>query len=843
MALQNPELRKYLCVHGHFYQPPRENPWLDTIERQETAFPYHDWNERVTRECYGPNTRGRLHGKGGRILRLVNNYEYMSFNFGPTLLMWLEDAYPWIYSQILSADRAGSLRYRGHGNALAQVYNHIIMPLASPRDRITQIRWGLADFRHRFGRDAEGMWLAETAVDNQTLRMMADEGIKFTILSPTQAQAVRPLVKRRYTPADAAGPGIGHGSSSWQDVSGGRIDPSRPYRVMLDKEGPRFIDVFFYDGPLSRSVAYEKILSSGADLLSRINYIFKNHKDGPRLVNIATDGESYGHHFKFGEMALTWLFDHLEQDREIGLTNYGMFLELFPPENEVRIFENSSWSCSHGIERWRSDCGCSVGGNPAWNQAWRKPLRQGLDWLATELSIIFEERAGRFVKDPWLARDEYIKLLLYRSKDKKKDFLASHSARPLNDDEEVELFRLMESQRMALYMFTSCGWFFDDISGIEAIQVLMYASRAIELVRLWSKKDLESGLMGFLTKAKSNDRRYGHGGNIYQGLVKASAVGPSLLTANYALTSLVRGVEIGSWLSELVHVLWVKDIDINGMMANLGEVNVNEKMTTMTFRKRYLAIRRKDGKTITCLVGKRSGLDPEQLAEEIRSALSLSFDQGMDIFSRHASDAQRFDLKDLIPDVQKWIINGMANNLFSQIKGSMSTHYESLQEYINILQEASERSPSFLDISFRLLFIDELLNILALAPGKKSIDFNDLLRPASLTGPVYPKPSPEKGAAEFLGDILRESALVQKGQGFLRSNMDSIAQSNNIVSMENIINFLKFVRGLNMEPDLWECQNLYYDLSRDDRFLNALSLDGRKLFQNLGRTLGFLIGE
>jgi hypothetical protein len=442
-----------------------------------------------------------------------------------------------------------------------------------------------------------------------------------------------------------------------------------------------------------------------------------------------------------------------------------------------------------------------------------------------------------------MARDEYIMLLLDRSADKKRDFLNSHSKMPLNDDEQIEIFSLMESQRMALYMFTSCGWFFDDISGIEAMQVLMYASRAIEVVRSWSKKDLESGLMGFLTKAKSNDRRYGHGGNIYQTLVKASAVGQSLLTANYALASLVRGVEIGSWLSELVHVLWVKDIDINGMMANLGEVDVNEKMTTMIFRKRYLAIRRKDGKVMTCLVAERSGLDPEQLTEEIRSGLSVSFDQGITIFSRHAPEAQRFGLKDLIPDVQKWIIDGLANNLFSQIKGSMSAHYESLQEYINILQEASERSPSFLDISFRLLFIDELLNILALAPGKKSIDFNDLLRPVSLTGPVYPKPSPEKGTAEFLGDILRESALVQKGQGFLRSNMDSIAQSNNIVSMENVINFLKFVRGLKMEPDLWECQNLYFDLTRDNRFLTALSPDGHRLFQLLGRTLGFVTEE
>ncbi|HJX34266.1 MAG TPA: DUF3536 domain-containing protein, partial [Desulfatiglandales bacterium] len=619
MPSEKSELQKYLCVHGHFYQPPRENPWLDTIERQETASPYHDWNERVTCECYGPNTRGRLHGKGGRILKLLNNYEYMSFNFGPTLLMWLEDKHPWIYGQIIAADRISRVRYRGHGNALAQVYNHIIMPLASHRDRLTQIRWGLEDFRHRFGRDAEGMWLAETAADTQTLKMMADEGIRFTVLSPSQAKAVRPFTK-------------GHDSSSWQDVSGGRIDPSRPYRVMLNKEGSKFIDIFFYDGPLSRSVAYEKILTSGADLLSRIKYIFKNHKDGPRLVSIATDGESYGHHFKFGEMALTWLFDHVERDGEIRLTNFGMFLDMFPPENEVWIFENSSWSCPHGIERWRSDCGCSVGRNPAWNQAWRSPLRQGLDWLSSELSIIFEERASRLLKDPWMARDEYMMLLLDRPGDKKRDFLNSHRIRPLNDDEQIEIFSLMESQRMALYMFTSCGWFFDDISGIEAMQVLMYASRAIDLVRPWSKKHLESGLMGILKKAKSNERRYGNGAKIYEDLVKLSRVDPSLLTAHYAVASRVRGLEIEPWLSESIHVVWEKDIDINGMRVNLGETDVNEKMTGRRFRKTYLALWGKDAKTIACLVGGGSDLNPERLSEEIRSALNISFDQGVSVF-------------------------------------------------------------------------------------------------------------------------------------------------------------------------------------------------------------------
>jgi alpha-amylase/alpha-mannosidase (GH57 family) len=823
-------LQKYLCVHGHFYQPPRENPWLDIIERQETAYPYHDWNERVTRECYGPNTRGRLNGKGGRILKLLNNYEYMSFNFGPTLLMWLEEKHPWIYSQILAADRSSINRYNGHGNALAQVYNHIIMPLASPKDRLTQIRWGLEDFRHRFGRDAEGMWLSETAVDNQTLKMMADEGIRFTVLSPTQAQAVRPLAK-------------GHDSSSWQDVSGGRIDPSRPYRVMLDKEGRLHIDVFFYDGPLSRAVAYERILTSGADLLSQIKYIFKNHKDGPGLVSIATDGESYGHHLKFGEMALTWLFDHVEREMEIGLTNFGMFLEMFPPEDEVMIFENSSWSCAHGIERWRSDCGCSVGRNPAWNQAWRSPLRQGLDWLSSELSIIFEERASRLLKDPWMVRDEYIMLLLDRSGDRKKNFLDSHSTRPLNEDEQIEIFSLMESQRMALYMFTSCGWFFDDISGIEAMQVLMYASRAIELVRPWSNKRLESGLIGFLKKAKSNERRYGDGAKIYESLIKLSRIDPSSLAAHYSIASLARGLEIEPWLSESIHIIWEQDIDISGIRVHLGEMDVNEKMTGRRHRKTCLAIWSKDAETIICLVGEGSALDHERLSEEIRSALNISFEQGISVFRGHVTETRRFDLKDLNADARKSIMDGLANNLFSQIRGSIAAHHGSLKEYLSLLKESLEHMPSFLDIPFRLLFIDDFLRILAAAPGEKVIDFNLLLRPAFFAGPSYSKDYRGKAAAEFQGDILKEGKTLESVQGFLRRNMDAVARSNDIIPIQNIINLLEFMRSLNTEPDLWECQNLYFDLTRDNSFLTALPADHHRLFQRLGRTLGFVTEE
>jgi len=597
---------KYLCIHGHFYQPPRENPWLDAVEYQASADPYHDWNERITRESYGPNTRARVHGAKGRILKLINNYEFMSFNFGPTLLSWLEKIHPWVYGQILAADRLSRARFQGHGNALAQVYNHIIMPLATRRDKLTQIRWGLADFEHRFGHQAEGMWLAETAVDIETLKLMAGEGVEFTILSPTQARSVRPL--------------SGHTKKNpWQDVSGGRIDPTRPYRVRLDKRGRRFINVFFYDGPLSRAVAYEKILASGEKFLERIEAAFNGDQDQAQLVNVATDGESYGHHFKFGDLALSWLFDRMEKTEGIRLTNYGAFLESFPPENEVRLFENSSWSCAHGVGRWRSDCGCSVNRKPGWNQAWRTPLREALEWLAEELATIFEDQGGSLFKDPRAAREDYITLFLNPSAEEREAFLKRHAPPPLGTDENTDFFQLLESQRMAMYMFTSCGWFFDDISGIETIQVLKYAARAIELVKPWAGKDLEAGLMEFLAGASSNDPAFGNGKRVYENMVRPSRIDPSRATANYACGALTEGFPTKEdFFSGIVRPTRELRFPGPGLHAILGEALVVETGTGRRTSRAYLAVRRR-WTDLICLVGESiDAFDPAQMTGKIR---------------------------------------------------------------------------------------------------------------------------------------------------------------------------------------------------------------------------------
>jgi len=388
-------MEKYVSVHCHFYQPPRENPWLEAIEQQDSAYPYHDWNERITAECYAPNASSRILDPEERIAAILNNYAHISFNFGPTLLSWLQANAPDTYGCILEADAASIEGFSGHGSAIAQAYNHMILPLATRRDKITQVLWGIRDFQHRFGRDPQGMWLPECAVDNETLEVLADLGIRFTVLAPRQAARVR-----------------GIGETEWHDVAGG-VDPSRAYRAKLPSG--KSITLFFYDGPISQGVAFEGLLSNGHRLAERLLGGVSDERTWPQLLHIATDGETYGHHHKYGEMALSFALDHIRRSGAAKLTNYAEFLEKHPPEWEVEIVANSSWSCAHGVERWRADCGCSSGMRPEWRQEWRGPLRQALDWLRDALAAPHEKDARALLPDPWAARDEYIAVVLDRS--------------------------------------------------------------------------------------------------------------------------------------------------------------------------------------------------------------------------------------------------------------------------------------------------------------------------------------------------------------------------------------------------------------------------------------------
>ena len=512
-------MKQYVCLHGHFYQPPRENPWLEDIERQESAYPFHDWNERVTAECYGPNAWSRILDDDGFITRIVSNYARISFNFGPTLLSWMERARPDVYRAILDADRASAQRFGGHGSAIAQAYNHSILPLCSARDRVTQIRWGIRDFERRFERAPEGIWLPEAAVDTPTLEAVASEGVAFTILAPHQAVAARKL-----------------GAESWLDVAGGRIDPKRPYVVRLPSG--REIVVFFYDGPVSQAVAFERLLSNGDRFANRLIDAFEGGRQEQQLVHIATDGETYGHHHRHGEMALAYALSLIEDDPNLRLTNYGEYLELHPPTHEARIAEMTSWSCAHGVERWRNDCGCHSGAHSGWKQHWRAPLRQALDWLAEQLAALFEARARGLLEDPWRARDAYIEVIVDREQSSIDRFLEQHAPPGLSPTEQTLALKLLEIQRHAMLMFTSCGWFFDEVSGIETTQILRYAARAMQLAQEVADVDIERQFLERLSRAPSNLPEHGDARAVYQKFVRPVAVNLPKLVAHYAVSSL-----------------------------------------------------------------------------------------------------------------------------------------------------------------------------------------------------------------------------------------------------------------------------------------------------------------
>jgi hypothetical protein len=524
---------KHLIIHGHFYQPPRENPWTEQIERQEAAAPYHDWNERIANECYLPNALSRRLDDRGRITRLINNYEWISFNFGPTLISWLEDRFPDVYERILAADRSSAKRLGGHGNAIAQCYSHLIMPLASRRDQETQFRWGIYDFERRFAREPEGIWLPETAINGMTLEVLITFGFRFIILSPHQALRIRPL----------------DGSSPWKDVSKGSIPTGFPYRCFAPagkgKRDPnRFVDVFFYDAPLSQDVSFNHLLRNGDGLAEAIDLAYP--RAGNDLIVIATDGEVYGHHEPFADMALSYLIDAAAPHRGLEMTNFGAYLDAHEPRFEVDLKsgpngEGTAWSCFHGVGRWKEDCGDSTGGRPGWNQKWRAPLRSGLNILREALAAQYEKEGAGLFKDPWKARDGYIRIIEERTPEAAAEFIAGQASRALTNGEVSRALALLECQRNAQLMFTSCGWFFSDISGIETVQILRYAARSIELAGTDRWLPLEKRLLADLKGAVSNVPGTGTGAKIYNSVVKDSIVSRPCLVALYAIGSHLSG--------------------------------------------------------------------------------------------------------------------------------------------------------------------------------------------------------------------------------------------------------------------------------------------------------------
>jgi len=553
----------FLTIHGHFYQPPRENPWLEAIELQDSALPFHDWNERINKECYNPNSISKIVDNRNRILDVVNNYEHMSFNFGPTLLSWMEHFAPLTYERIIKADIESVSEHSGHGNAMAQVYNHIIMPLANENDKQTQIKWGIRDFEYRFGRKPEGMWLAETAVDDETLKFLEENGIKFTVLSPYQALKFRQ-----------------EGDKDWQDVSWGNIDPARSYRYYIKSAPGKFIDLFFYDGAISRSVAFDELLKDGNKFIKRLKEGISDCRDYPQLINIATDGESYGHHTKFGDMALSYVLKIRAKDEGFKITNYAEYLDKYRSNCEVDIKQASSWSCFHGVGRWKEDCGCSTGGHPGWNQKWRKPLRDALDYLRDELIVVFENEGQKYFDNVWNVRNKYINVILDRNEMNVKKFQQENFKPDLTDDDKVRAMELLEIQRQAMLMYTSCGWFFSEISGIETVQIMKYAARAMQLAARFTSKNLEEKFLEILSQAKSNIPEFGTGKDIFERFVKPSIITVKQIATLWALSSLYQDFED----EENVYCYTItrkayKKVQKNSSTFIVGHIEIQSKIT------------------------------------------------------------------------------------------------------------------------------------------------------------------------------------------------------------------------------------------------------------------------
>jgi len=763
---------RFLCIHGHFYQPPRENPWLEAVELQESAYPHHDWNERVTAECYRPNSASRLLDDEGRILKILSNYGRMSFNFGPTLLKWLADQAPDVYQAVLEADRSSIQRFSGHGSAMAQAYGHIIMPLASSRDKRTQVLWGIRDFEYRFHRRPEGMWLPETAVDLETLEIMAAAGIKFTVLAPHQAASVRRAA-----------------SGEWRGVEGGGIETTMPYLLRLPSG--RSISIFFYDGPASRAIAFEQLLDSGEALVSRLLESFSTDAPETQLVHVATDGESYGHHHRFGEMALAYALDQIESKGLARVTNYGEFLEQHPAENEVRILANSSWSCPHGVERWRGDCGCNTGEHQGWSQAWRGPLRAAIDGLREEVDRRYGETAANLLRDPWAARADYIDVVLDR-RAQQAAFLERHALRRLGSGEATSALRLLELQRHAMLMYTSCGWFFDDVAGIEAVQVLRYACRVLQLARDLFDAELEPPFLGNLEAAKSNDPHYGDARRVYERDVRPAVVDLPAAAAHFAAASLFHTQTDGQFYCYTADVGELKLSQPGAARLALGRVDLRSEITLECGDFDFAAVHAGE----QLLVGVRQQSTPEQYHQmlgRVEEPLARDDFQALRDWITSEFAPQTYSLASLCKDERQKIIDAIVRESMAQTTAVLGEMYDRQAPVMRFLLDTTARP---LPRAFLTAAETVLSARLSDALDRRAID------------------------AQYAGQVLEEAQRwkVSLDEALLRPKLEqAISEAADAFqagpeergALERFYQMVSLGRKMPFTPNLWQAQNTY----------------------------------
>jgi len=771
----------FLTIHGHFYQPPRENPWLEAIELQDSALPFHDWNERINKECYNPNSVSKVVDSRNRILDVVNNYELMSFNFGPTLLSWMEKFAPHTYERIIKADIDSRALHNGHGNAMAQVYNHIIMPLANERDKETQVKWGIADFEYRFGRKPEGIWLAETAVDDDTLRILEANGIKFTVLSPYQALRIRK-----------------EGTNDWQDVSWGNIDPARSYRYYIKSAPGKFIDLFFYDGAISQSVAFDELLKDGNKFVKRLKEGISQFRDYPQLINIATDGESYGHHTKFGDMGLAYVLKIRAEEEGFKITNYAEYLEGYRSDFEADIKQASSWSCFHGVGRWKEDCGCSTGGHPGWNQKWRKPLREALNYLRDELVKIFEKEGVKYFDDVWTVRNKYISVILDRSRINVEKFQKENFKSQLSPEERVRAMELLEIQRQAMLMFTSCGWFFSEISGIETVQIMKYAARAMQLAAKFSKKNLETKFLEILSEAKSNLPEHGNGRDIFEKYVRPSVITLKQIASLWAISSLYQDFED----EENVYCYIVKRKDYQRVQKGdstfvLGHIEVQSRITLQKSNLMF-ALMQYSGGDFHCAIKEFS--DEDEYAKLKQNLAKIFMLNPLTEIIRALDEyfgAEYFTLKDIFIEERRKILQIL-------LKGKMEKFAQNYQEMYN------EAKGSIYQMQTLGLAVPEEFKIAAkYALSKK---FNDLI--VTFGGFVEPSVVQEIVAINYearaMGIKLDKSVANRIFAKKIDKNISRLAYSLEVQQADVLMELFDYVEKLELEIDISEAQNVYY---------------------------------
>ncbi|MFQ5925927.1 MAG: DUF3536 domain-containing protein [Terriglobia bacterium] len=770
-------MERYICLHGHFYQPPRENPWLEAIEWQDSAYPYHDWNARVTAECYEPNVASRILDGEGRIVSIVNNYSKISFNFGPTLLSWLEANAPPVYQAILQADRMSRENFSGHGSALAQAYNHMILPLANRRDKYTQLIWGLWDFEQRFGRQPEGTWLPETAVDLETLEILAELGIRFTILAPHQARRVRKI-----------------GGRAWRDVSGARIDPSMAYELRL--ASGRKINLFFYDGPVSRAVAFERLLTRGEKFAQRLLTAFSDTRTWGQLAHIATDGETYGHHHRHGDMALAYALHHIESNNLARITNYGEYLERHPPTHQVEIFEKTSWSCAHGVERWRRDCGCNSGTHLAWNQAWRTPLRDALDQLRDTLAPHYEDKARELLKDPWAARNDYIEVVLDRSPENIEQFLATHTARALSAAEKVTALKLLELQRHALLMYTSCGWFFDELSGLETVQVIQYAGRAIQLAQELLGDQIESGFLEMLAQAKSNIPEHRDGAHIYEKFVKPAMVDWEKVTAHYAISSLFESyAEQAHIYCYTVNREEYRSFEAGKAKLAVGRAQFTSEITRETTQLSFGVLHFGDHNVNGGVREFRGQEAYESLVQEVAEPFARAdFAEVIRLLDRHFGEST-YSLKSLFRDEQRKIVNLILDSTLGEAEAIYRQIYEHHAPLMSFLADLGTPLPKVF-----LMTSEFVLNTnLRRAFESEELDLERIA--ALLEGARREKIALDAGG---LGYALEQSVERMAEQ--------LLAEPTDLPRLQKLEAATELVRSLPFEVDLSRAQNIYYEM-------------------------------